>query len=68
MQTLLKPLAVSGVEPYATNLKAAPDALLRMFRAEEINIVVTGGETQGAWKIYEGARNNNGTVSIDAWR
>jgi hypothetical protein len=56
------------VEPYATNLKAAPDEQLKMFRAEEINIVVTGGETQGAWKIYEGTRQNNGTVSIDAWR
>ena len=68
VQTLLKPLAVSGVEPYASNMKAAPDEQLQMFRAEEINIVVTGGETQGAWKIYEGARPNNGTVSIDAWR
>ena len=68
VQTLVHPLAVAGVEPFATNLKAPPDKLLRIFRPEEINIVVTGGETQGAWKIYEGVRPKDGTVSIDAWR
>jgi hypothetical protein len=68
VQTLLLPHAVAGVEPYASNLKAAPDALVKMFKAEEVNIVVAGGETQGAWKIYEGSRRKNNTVSIDAWR
>ncbi len=68
VQTLLHPLAVAGVEPYATNLKAAPDEMLKLFTPEEINIVVTGGETQGAWKIYEGKRLGDSTVSIDHWR
>ena len=68
VQTLIHPLAVAGVEPYATNLKAAPDAPLKLFRPEEINIVVTGGETQGAWRVYEATRMNDCTVSIDAWR
>jgi hypothetical protein len=68
VQTLVRPLAVAGVEPYASHLKAAPDELVKMFRPEEINIVVAGGETQGAWKIYEGTRRKNNTVSIDAWR
>ncbi len=68
VQTLLHPLAVAGVEPFATNLKAAPDEMLQMFTPEEINIVVTGGETQGAWKIYEGKRLGESTVSIDDWR
>ncbi len=68
VQTLIHPLAVAGVEPYATNLKAAPDELIRMYRPEEINIVVTGGETQGAWKIYEGARLKDCTISVDSWR
>jgi hypothetical protein len=68
VQTLIRPLAVAGVEPYAANLRAAPDEPLRMFRPEEINIVVTGGETQGAWRIYDGARLKDCTVSIDAWR
>jgi hypothetical protein len=68
VQTLVKPLAVAGVEPYASNLKAAPDDLVKMFLEEEINIVVTGGETQGAWRIYEGRRARDCTISIDKWR
>ncbi len=68
VQTRIRPLAVAGVEPFATNLKAADDDIIRMFRPEEINIVVAGGETQGAWKIYEGRRMKDCTISIDAWR
>jgi hypothetical protein len=68
VQTLIHPLAVAGVEPYATNLKAAPDEELRIFRREDVNIVVTGGETQGAWRIYEATRLKDATVSVDAWR
>lgn len=68
VQTLVHPLAVAGVEPWATNLKAAPDDMLKMFSKDEINVVVTGGETQGNWRIYEGKRMKNNTVSIDKWR
>ena len=68
VQTLIHPLAVAGVEPFATNLKAAPEEEIPMFTPDEINIVVTGGETQGAWRIYEGKRMKDCTVSIDAWR
>jgi hypothetical protein len=68
VQTLIHPLAVAGVEPFATNLKAKPGDLLKMFQPQEINIVVTGGRTQGAWKIYEGVRPKDCTISIDAWR
>ena len=31
VQTLLRPLAVAGVEPYASRLKAAPDDIVQMF-------------------------------------
>jgi hypothetical protein len=68
IQTLAHPLAVAGVEPFATKLKAAPDELIRMFEPEEINIVVTGGETQGAWKMFSGGYRGKATVSVDAWR
>ena len=59
---------MAGVEPYATNLQAAPDDMVRMFQESEINIVVAGGETQGAWRIIEGRRAKDCTISIDAWR
>jgi hypothetical protein len=66
VQTLLLPLERAGVEPYAVRLKAKPDEILSMFEANEINVVVGGGETQGAWKIL-GVRHQ-ATVSVDAWR
>jgi hypothetical protein len=66
VQTLLRPLAVAGVEPYAGRLKAKPDEIVQMFEPREINVVITGGEAQGAWKMF-GARYEC-TISIDAWR
>ena len=67
VQTLTHPLAVAGVEPFASKLKAAPDALVAMYEPDDINIVVVGGETQGAWRMIGGSYRN-ATVSVDAWR
>jgi len=39
---------------------------MRIFESSEINIVVAGGGTQGAWKMISGSLR--ATVSIDAWR
>ena len=66
MQTLIRPHAIAGVEPYASRLKAAPDEMVQMYEPEEINVVVVGGETQGAWKIF--GADYVATVSVDAWR
>jgi hypothetical protein len=66
MQTLVRPRAAAGVEPYATKLKAAPDEIVQMYEPKDINVVVVGGETQGAWKIF--GANHAATVSVDAWR
>jgi hypothetical protein len=68
VQTLVKPLAHAGVEPFAANLKAGPDDPVPVYREDEINIVVTGGETQGAFRIIEGRRAKDCTISIDKWR
>ena len=76
-QTLVHPLAVAGVEPYASRLKAKPDEMVQLFLPEDIKIVVTGGETQGAFKMFGGRYSGRGpgtfnkenpTVVIDAWR
>ena len=40
--------------------------MIKIFEPSEINIVVAGGETQGAWKMIGGSLR--ATVSIDAWR
>jgi hypothetical protein len=66
IQTLVRPRAVAGVEPYATRLKAAPDDIIEMYEASQINVVVVGGETQGAFKIF--SAHYVTTVSVDAWR
>jgi hypothetical protein len=75
--TLSKPLGVAGVEPYASRLKAAPDELVSLFTPDDIKIVVTGGETQGGFKMFSGrylgrgpGTDNKGkpTMLIDDWR
>ena len=68
MQTLTHPLAVAGVEPFACKLKAAPTSWCTLFEPHDINIVVAGGETQGAWKMIGGSYRGKATVSVDAWR
>ncbi len=68
IQTLKHPLAVAGVEPHASRLKAKPDEMVSMFEPDEINIVVTGGETQGAWKMFAGDYRLGATISVDDWR
>jgi hypothetical protein len=66
VQTLLRPLAVAGVEPYATKLKARPDESIQLFEPDEISIAVTGGETQPAWRMFGGRYMKS--ARIDPWR
>jgi hypothetical protein len=67
IQTLHHPRAVAGIEPYASMLKAAPDELIRMYRPEDIHIVVVGGETGATWKMIGGGPRLT-IVDIDPWR
>src|SRR3989441_5332158 len=66
IQNYIYPRATFGEEPYASKLKAAPDELVRMFKPDEIHVVVVGGETNGYWRIM--GCNYQKTVSIDEWR
>jgi hypothetical protein len=66
VQNYIYPRATFGEEPWATKLKAAPDALIPMFRREDIHVVVVGGETNGYWRIM--GCNYQKTVSVDDWR
>jgi hypothetical protein len=68
IQTLVRPFAVAGVEPFASRLKAAPDEMVEMFERKDIHVVVAGGETQGAWRLFGGLHRGKATVSIDEWR
>ena len=66
IQNYVYPLATFGEEPYATKLKAPDDEMIKMFRRDEIEIVVVGGETNGYWRIF--GAGYRGTVSVDDWR
>jgi hypothetical protein len=67
-QTLIKPHAVAGVEPWASMLAAPPDQRVRKYRPQDISVAVLGGESQSAWKMVGGNWNRAKTVKIDDWR
>ena len=67
----------AGIEPFAGYWAAGPEELIPVFETSRINIVVTGGETNGHFSIFQGSpmrmsfrgtREVGPTVSIDAWR
>jgi hypothetical protein len=66
VQNYIYPRATFGEEPWASKLAAAPDAMIPMFRREDIHVVVVGGETNGYWRIM--GCNYQKTVSVDDWR
>jgi hypothetical protein len=47
--------------------EADPDELIRMFRPEDIHVVVVGGETGAMWKMLGGGPRLS-IVRIDDWR
>ena len=55
MQTLVRPWAVLGQEPFATHLKADPDEPVQTFRPQDISVVVVGGESGGTYKMLAGS-------------
>jgi hypothetical protein len=66
IQNYIYPRATFGEEPFATKLAAAPDQLIPIFNRPEINVVVTGGETNGYWQIFGASYRK--TMSVDDWR
>ena len=67
MQTLIRPQAVLGIEPYATYMNSEPDEPVQMFQPADISPVVVGGESGGTWKMIAGALRGS-IVSVDDWR
>ena len=67
MQTLVRPWAVLGQEPFATHLKADPDEPVQTFRPQDISVVVVGGESGGTYKMIAGSLRDS-IVKIDDWR
>ncbi|MDE3075340.1 MAG: hypothetical protein KGJ86_07915 [Chloroflexota bacterium] len=66
VQNYKYPRATFGEEPWASMLKAPPDELIPMYRREDINVVVVGGETNAYWRIIGCTLAKS--VRIDDWR
>src|SRR5688572_8395482 len=66
IQNYIYPRATFGEEPYASKLNAKDNELIRMFKPDEIHVLVVGGETNGYWRIV--GCNYQKTVSVDEWR
>jgi hypothetical protein len=63
---LVTPLAMSGVQPYATWKQLPDDALIAPYhRPEKVNVLVVGGETSPLWKISD--LDLMSSASIDKW-
>jgi hypothetical protein len=67
MQTLIRPRALLGQEPFAGYLNADPDDMVQTFQPEDISPVVVGGETGGTYKMIGGMLRGN-VASVDDWR
>jgi hypothetical protein len=77
MLNLIHEVVEAGIEPFAGYWHAGPDEPIPVFETNRINIVVTGGATNGHFSIFQGSPmrakfradpESNATVSIDAWR
>ena len=66
IQSTVVPLALQGLEPYASWRKLPDDALVKPFtNSRAIHIVVTGGKIQTTWFVTDfGMRRG---VNIDDW-
>lgn len=66
-QTIARPQAVAGTEPFASHLRAGPDELVQMYQRDDIHVLVVGGETTPTWQMTAASFGGN-IVSIDDWR
>src|SRR3954469_14346401 len=77
MLNLIHEVVEAGIQPFAGYWHAGPEEPIPVFETNRINVVVTGGETNGHFSIFQGSPmrakfranpDQNATVSIDAWR
>ena len=75
-------LVANGMEPFASYSKLGPDELLPPFLPNQVEVVVTGGSTNGSWNVFSatamarqesednavGLKFGTTTRSVDVWR
>jgi hypothetical protein len=65
-QNLLRARAVVGEEPWASRLDAPAETPIPLFQADEVSILVVGGETFGSYRLF--GVTPVVTVGVDEWR
>ena len=55
MLNLIHEVVEAGIEPFAGYWHAGPEEPIPVFETNRINIVVTGGETNGHFSIFQGS-------------
>jgi hypothetical protein len=82
LSNVARGLVANGVEPYASYSKLPPDALIPPFMPMQVEVVVTGGSTNGSWNVFSatsmarqtteesavGITFGRTTRSVDVWR
>ncbi|MGE3246195.1 MAG: UGSC family (seleno)protein, partial [Beijerinckiaceae bacterium] len=66
IQNYVYPRATFGEEPLASKLNVPETQEIEIWEADDIHVVVTGGETNGYWQMM--GAHHRATASIDAWR
>lgn len=66
IQNYVYPRATFGEEPLASKLNVPEDQEIEIWNADDIHVVVTGGETNGYWQMM--GANFRAIVDVDAWR
>jgi len=66
--TAMTPMALQGLEPYATWQKATPETLIKPFanNPKSVQVIVTGGKIQTTWFVTD-FRFGRG-ILIDQWK
>jgi hypothetical protein len=59
-------MALQGLEPQATWIKAPPETLIKPFNAKGLQVIVTGGGIQTTWFVTD-FRLGRGTL-VDDWK
>jgi hypothetical protein len=65
-QNILRARAVVGEEPWASRLDAAPETAVPLYAADEVRILVVGGETFGSYRLF--GATPIVTAGVDEWR
>ena len=66
ISTFSATMALQGLEPQATWIKAPPDTLIKPFNAKQIRVIVAGGGIQTTWFVTDFGVGRG--TRVDDWK